>query len=148
MKKLVSTLVMLCCFAFSVYAADEKAEEKQVADEKVAEKQVTEDYAYYGFEPDIVTNYISNRKKLGFVKISIELMVKNPDDLIILEHHDPLLRSAIVEILGNQSEDKVKSLSGREEIRRECYKTLNLLMEKEVGRSVVVNLLFTKYLYD
>lgn len=148
MKKLVSTLVMLCSFAFSVYAADEEVEEKQVADEKVAEMQAVEDYAYYGFEPDIVTNYISNRKKLGFVKISIELMVKNPDDLVILEHHDPLLRSAIVEILGNQSEDKVKSLSGREEIRRECYKTLNLLMEKEVGRSVVVNLLFTKYLYD
>ena len=81
MKKLVSTLVMLCSFAFSVYAADEEVEEKQVADEKVAEMQAVEDYAYYGFEPDIVTNYISNRKKLGFVKISIELMVKNPDDL-------------------------------------------------------------------
>jgi flagellar FliL protein len=65
-----------------------------------------------------------------------------------LEHHDPLLRSAIVEILGNQSEEKVKSLSGREEIRRECYETVNRLMEQEVGRSIVVNLLFTKYLYD
>lgn len=148
MTKLVSTLVMLCCFAFSAYAADEKAEEKQGTDEGVTETQVLEDYAYYGFEPDIVTNYISNRKKLGFVKISIELMVKNPDDLLILEHHDPLLRSAIVEILGNQSEEKVKSLSGREEIRRECYKSINQLMENEVGRSVVVNLLFTKYLYD
>ncbi|MGX9462979.1 flagellar basal body-associated protein FliL [Shewanella sp. A14] len=133
MKKLVSTLVMLCCFAFNVYAEDE---------------QVIEDYAYYGFEPDIVTNYISNRKKLGFVKISVELMVKDPNDLVSLEHHDPLLRSAMVEILGNQSEDKVKSLSGREEIRRECYETVNSLMEKEVGRPIVVNLLFTKYLYD
>jgi flagellar FliL protein len=133
MKKLVSTLVMLCCFAFNAHAADEQA---------------VEDYAYYGFEPDIVTNYISNRKKLGFVKISVELMVKNPNDLVSLEHHDPLLRAAIVEILGNQSEDKVKSLSGREEIRRECYETVNRLIEQEVGRSIVVNLLFTKYLYD
>jgi flagellar FliL protein len=133
MKKLVSTLVMLCCFALNVHAADEQA---------------LEDYAYYGFEPDIVTNYISNRKKLGFVKISVELMVKDPNDLMSLEHHDPLLRSAIVEILGNQSEEKVKSLSGREDIRRECYETVNRLMEQEVGRSIVVNLLFTKYLYD
>ncbi|MGK0408796.1 MAG: flagellar FliL protein [Shewanella psychromarinicola] len=133
MKKLVSTLVMLCCFTFNVHAVDEQA---------------LEDYAYYGFEPDIVTNYISNRKKLGFVKISVELMVKDPNDLMSLEHHDPLLRSAIVEILGNQSEEKVKSLSGREDIRRECYETVNRLMEQEVGRSIVVNLLFTKYLYD
>ena len=75
-------------------------------------------------------------------------MVKDPNDLMSLEHHDPLLRSAIVEILGNQSEEKVKSLSGREEIRRECYEMINRLMEQEVGRPIVVNLLFTKYLYD
>jgi len=133
MTKLVSSLVLLCCCALNAHAADEPS---------------VEDYAYYGFEPDIVTNYISNHKKLGFVKISVELMVKNPDDLMSLEHHDPLLRSAIVEILGNQSEDKVKSLSGREDIRRECYQTINRLMEQEVGHSMVVNLLLTKYLYD
>ena len=112
------------------------------------EEEVIDTYAYYGFEPDIVTNYISNRKKLGFVKISVELMVKVPEDLIVLEHHDPLLRAAIIEILGAQTEDKVKSLTGKEEIRRECYDTLNRLLEQEIGRPLVVNLLFTKYLYD
>ncbi|MCG9698389.1 flagellar basal body-associated protein FliL [Shewanella sp. Isolate11] len=113
-----------------------------------ADKKVEDTYAYYGFEPDIVTNYISNRKKLGFVRISVELMVKQPNDLIVLEHHDPLLRAAIIEILGSQPEEKVKSLTGKEEIRRECYDTLNRLLEQEVGRPLVVNLLFTKYLYD
>ncbi|WP_423213383.1 flagellar basal body-associated protein FliL [Shewanella maritima] len=115
---------------------------------KVAVAEDEQEYAYYGFEPDIVTNYISNRKKLGFVKISVELMVSNPNDLVDLEHHDPLLRSAIVEILGNQAEDKVKSLAGREEIRRECFETVNRLIEQETGKATVVNLLFTKYLYD
>ncbi|CAM4183748.1 flagellar basal body-associated protein FliL [Shewanella aquimarina] len=112
------------------------------------EEEVVDTYAYYGFEPDIVTNYISNRKKLGFVKISVELMVKVPEDLIVLEHHDPLLRAAIIEILGAQTEDKVKSLTGKEEIRRECYDTLNRLLELEIGKPLIVNLLFTKYLYD
>ncbi|TVP10402.1 flagellar basal body-associated protein FliL [Shewanella sp. KCT] len=112
------------------------------------EEEVVDTYAYYGFEPDIVTNYISNRKKLGFVKISVELMVKVPEDLIVLEHHDPLLRAALIEILGAQTEDKVKSLTGKEEIRRECYDTLNRLLEQEIGKPLIVNLLFTKYLYD
>ncbi|MBT1445048.1 flagellar basal body-associated protein FliL [Shewanella sp. JM162201] len=107
-----------------------------------------EEYAYYGFEPEIVTNYISNRKKLGFVRISVELMVKNPDDMVQVEKHDPLLRSAIIEILGNQPEEKIKSLTGREEIRRECYDAVNKLMEAETGKALVVNLLFTRYLYD
>lgn len=133
MKKLVSILLILLATSMQVYAADENP---------------LDEYAYYGFEPEIVTNYISNRKKLGFVSISVELMVKSPEDLIALEHHDPLLRSAIVEILGNQSEEKIKSLTGREEIRRECYDTVNRLLEVETGKTPVVNLLFTKYLYD
>ncbi|WOT05308.1 flagellar basal body-associated protein FliL [Shewanella youngdeokensis] len=107
-----------------------------------------EEYAYYGFEPDIVTNYISNQNKLGYVKISVELMVTNPEDLLSLEKHDPLLRSAIVEILGNQTENKVKSLTGKEEIRRECFEMINRLLVEETGKELVFNLLFTKYLYD
>ncbi|MCL1098923.1 flagellar basal body-associated protein FliL [Shewanella gelidii] len=132
MKKITLMLLMLISLTFNAFAEDEELEE----------------YAYYGFEPDIVTNYISTGKKLGFVRLSVELMVKEQDDLLRLEHHDPLLRSAIVEILGNQTEDKVKSMTGREEIRRECYDTLNRLLEAETGRPLVVNLLFTKYLYD
>lgn len=132
-KKLVAMLFILMASVTNVFAEDE---------------ETLEEYAYYGFEPDIVTNYISNRKKLGFVRLSVELMVKEPDDLVKLEHHDPLLRAAIVEIVGNQTEEKVKSLTGREEIRRECYDTLNRLLERETGKPFVVNLLFTKYLYD
>jgi flagellar FliL protein len=133
MKKIASALLVLLTLAFNVHAADEVA---------------LEDYAYYGFDPEIVTNYISNRQKMGFVRISVELMVKDPNDLVSIEHHDPLLRSAIVEILGNQDENKIKSLTGREEIRRECYEKINSLMEQETGRGFVVNLLFTRYLYD
>ncbi|ABI37208.1 flagellar basal body-associated protein FliL [Shewanella sp. MR-4] len=136
MKKLLSACLILFSVVLSAYAADEK------------EAAPAGDYAYYGFEPEIVTNYISNRKKLGFVKISVELMVKNPDDLVILERHDPLLRAAIIEVLGNQAEEKIKSLTGREEIRRECFDMVNNLLTKEAGKPLVVNLLFTSYLYD
>lgn len=113
-----------------------------------AEEEVKDDFGYYGFEPEIVTNYLSKGNKLGFVRITIELMVKNSADLAALERHDPLLRSAIIEIIGNQTEEKIKSLTGREEIRRECYDTVNELLTKETGQASVVNLLFTRYLYD
>ncbi|PIW63077.1 flagellar basal body-associated protein FliL [Shewanella sp. CG12_big_fil_rev_8_21_14_0_65_47_15] len=138
MKKILSACLILLNFAFNAYAADEKE----------APPATQSEYAYYGFEPEIVTNYISNRKKLGFVKISVELMVKDPDDLIIVERHDPLLRAAIIEVLGNQSEEKIKSLTGREEIRRECFDMVNSLITKEAGKPLIVNLLFTSYLYD
>ncbi|WP_299803028.1 flagellar basal body-associated protein FliL [uncultured Shewanella sp.] len=133
MNKLIAVLLLVLCSSFGAFAADNKP---------------LEEYAYYGFEPEIVTNYISNRKKLGYVRLSVELMVKKPEQLVSLERHDPLLRAAIVEILGNQTEDKVKSLTGKEEIRRQCYEKVNQLLEQETGEPLVVNLLFTKYLYD
>lgn len=133
MRTFIAILLLGLSSSFNLFAADEKP---------------LEEYAYYGFEPEIVTNYISNRNKLGYVRLSVELMVKKPEDLVSLERHDPLLRAAIVEILGNQTEDKVKSLTGKEEIRRECYQMVNRLLEQETGKELVVNLLFTKYLYD
>lgn len=112
------------------------------------EKQVLENYAYYGLEPDIVTNYISSSKKLGFVRVNVELMVNDPQALIELEHHDPLLRAAVLEILGDQPEDKIKSMVGKESIRQACFEAINRLLEDEVGERLVVNLLFTQYLYN
>jgi flagellar FliL protein len=70
------------------------------------------DYAYFGFEPDIVTNYVTVKKKMGYVRLTVELMVEG-DDLTIVEHHSPLLRDAIINIIGQQVEAKVKSMKGR-----------------------------------
>lgn len=107
-----------------------------------------DNYGYYGLEPEIVTNYLSPRKRLGFVRVSVELMLKDADTIEMVEHHAPLIRATIVEILGQQPEEKIKSLSGREEIRRDCFDTVNALLTQEVGQPLVANLLFTRYLYD
>ncbi|MCH1930444.1 flagellar basal body-associated protein FliL [Shewanella sp. A25] len=142
MNKLLSVCLILFGFVFNSFAADEK--EATPATDETPKSE----YGYFALEPEIVTNYISNRKKLGFVKLSVELMVKNQEDLVTLELHDPLLRAAIIEVLGNQAEEKVKSLTGREEIRRECFDVVNKLLTQEAGKALVVNLLFTSYLYD
>ncbi|NRA59829.1 MAG: flagellar basal body-associated protein FliL [Psychrobium sp.] len=105
------------------------------------------DYAYFGFEPDIITNYIGTGKKLGFIRITMEIMVKSPDDVAIIEHHAPLLRAAVVEVLGEQSESKIKSIAGKLEIRNLCLDTINKLLKEETGQELAVSLLFTKYIY-
>ncbi|MCF6437992.1 flagellar basal body-associated protein FliL [Pseudoalteromonas luteoviolacea] len=103
---------------------------------------------YYGFEPDIITNYIGqSNKKLGYVRVTIDLMLDDIANIAVVEHHTPLLRDAIVQILSKEPEETIKSLTGREEIRKRCAEKLKTLLKDETGQEIIREVLFTKYLY-
>lgn len=107
------------------------------------------DTAYFGLEPDIVTNYISaNSNKIGYVRVTIELMLDSAKHLEAAEHHAPLLRATTINIFGRQTEEQVKSLTGREDIRRACLDELRKLMKAETGSEMIKDVIFTKYLYQ
>ncbi|GAL16249.1 flagellar biosynthesis protein FliL [Vibrio astriarenae] len=99
-------------------------------------------------EPDLTTNFHTSGKKLGYIQVRIDVMVANQSDLPVIELHQPLIRDAVIEMLGRQSEDTIKSLAGREELRRSLVDQINDTLLPETGRKVVADLLFTKYLYQ
>lgn len=106
------------------------------------------DYGYFSFNTDITTNFISTSKsRLGYVRITVDLMLKDISNLAVVEHHSPLLRDAIVEIISKEKEEKIKSLTGREEIRKKCSERVRALLLQETGQEIVHDVLFTKYLY-
>ncbi|MEW6995465.1 flagellar basal body-associated protein FliL [Colwelliaceae bacterium MEBiC 14330] len=102
-------------------------------------------YAYYGFQPDIVTNYVAVKKKMGYVRLTVELMVDG-ENLTVVEHHAPLLRDAIINIIGQQTESKVKSIKGRAEIQQLCENQVKELLIEETGQPLIKKLLFTQWL--
>jgi len=104
------------------------------------------DYAYFGFEPAIITNYIAVKKKMGYVRLTVELMIENSSNFEIVEHHAPLLRDAIITIIGQQPESKIKSINGRHEIQRLCEDKVKSLLKKETGETLIKKLLFTQWL--
>lgn len=112
------------------------------------EPPVRKVYAYYSLEPDIVTNFLgTSARKLGFVRVTVELMLEDIDSLAAAEHHSPLMRAATIEVFGRQPAEKVKSLTGREDIRRSCLEKLRELMLRETGSEMIQDVIFTKYLY-
>ena len=103
---------------------------------------------YFGFEPDIITNYIGpSSKKMGYVRVTVDLMLNKTSDIAIVEHHTPLLRDALVEILSKEPENKIKSLTGREQIRLKSAEKLKSLLKEETGHEIIRDRLFSKYLY-
>lgn len=105
-------------------------------------------FAYFTLEPDVTTNFYTTGKKLGYIQVRIDVMVSNSADLPLVEKHQPLIRDAVVELLGKQSEDTIKSLAGREDLRKTLVEQLNNTLLPETGRTIIADLLFTKYLYQ
>jgi len=104
---------------------------------------------YHGFDPDIVTNYVTDgQKSLGYVRVTMELMIKDEKYLPLIEHHEPLILDAIVSVFGKEADTTIKSLQGREEVRMKILQKINELMKKETGTELVQDVLFTKYLYQ
>ncbi|MDX3775167.1 flagellar basal body-associated protein FliL [Chromatiaceae bacterium AAb-1] len=115
----------------------------------VQANQEAKEIVYYGFDPDIVTNYISgNKRSLGYIRITAELMISDKKYLKTIEHHEPLLLDTIIGIVSKQPEDKIKSLTGREEIRLTILQQLQQVIRRETGDPIIQDLLFTKYLYQ
>lgn len=105
-------------------------------------------YAYFSIEPEVVTNFLGpSARKLGFVRVSMELMLEDADYLEAAEHHSALIRAAAIEVLGRQPESKIISLTGREDIRRSCLDRFKELMKRETGNPMIRDVIFTSYLY-
>lgn len=109
-----------------------------------------QDVAYYGFEPDITTNYLKegNDYRLGFVRVAVEVMVPDPSYISVVEHHAPLLRNAFVSILSTATERQVRTMTGRDQLRLKCVERAKELMQQETGNPVIRDVIFTKYIYQ
>jgi flagellar protein FliL len=138
LKRYLALIVFTCAIQLSIPVS---AEEEQKSE---AEPQL----AYFTLEPDLTTNFFTKGKDLGYIQVRIDIMVASPADLSIVEKHQPLIRDAVVELLGKQTEDTIKSLAGREDLRKTLVKSLNDVLLAETGRSIIADLLFTKYMYQ
>lgn len=105
-------------------------------------------FSYFTLKPDITTNYYTEGKQLGFIDVQVDLMVDNPDLIKTLEFNQPLIRNAIIEVFSQESGERVKSLAGREAIRKTCLDKVNEALVSETGEKILSDLLFTKYLYQ
>ena len=115
--------------------------------EEAVEGGTVVDYQYFPLEPDIITNYIKPGKRIGYVRVSIELMVNSSSDYASVEMHAPLIRDRIITIFGEQNEAKVKSLAEREIIRQRCLNEINEVIYAVTGNKPIQDLHFTKYIY-
>lgn len=106
-------------------------------------KEEQEQPPVYRLYPDFVTNlYSQNRAK--FLMIRVEVMAKNHQQVKMIEHHEPLLRNAVLDIFNNTSSTDFKNYNKREQLREQVITAMNKLLNKEMGEDPIVDLMFSK----
>jgi flagellar FliL protein len=128
-------LVLSTTFSLSAFADEE-------------EQNTGPTFAYYTLAPDLTTNVYTKGKQLSYLQVRIDLMVADNSYVTELEKHEPLIRDTIVEYIGQQTAEQVKTLAGREELRKQLIDSLNTLLVAETGKTLIADLLFTKFLFQ
>ncbi|MGL5336360.1 MAG: flagellar basal body-associated FliL family protein [Enterovibrio sp.] len=103
---------------------------------------------YLTLEPTITTNYQTRGSKLGFISVRIDLMAETQAQIKTLEYHQALIRDIIIETLSQQNAARIRSVSGRDEIRKLCLERVQKALFLETNEITLVDLLFTHYLYQ
>ena len=142
--KTMLRLFWLCCLLPSLALAQEGGGEGE-GEAVDPNKPVI---SYFSLDPEIITNYITTNNEMGYIRIKIEVMINNAGDLALVQKHEPLIRDTINDVLGKETVERIRSLKGRDLIRKECQDKVNERLLKETGKNLVRDLIFTNYLYQ
>lgn len=110
---------------------------------------IAPEIGYYDVTPDFTTNLASaGVGRLHYLRVHVNIMVKDSNDLELLSTHDALIRDAILNIIGSKEYGAIATAAGREALRSECRARVAELLEQKKNGPVVQDLLFTSYLYQ
>lgn len=100
---------------------------------------------FYTIKPVFIVNL--NSKKVKFLQISVEVMTRKAEVINSLTNNLPLIKNELLILFSNKSYDEVKSLEGREALRREALTVIKNVLAKETGATnvAVEDVLFTGF---
>lgn len=99
---------------------------------------------YYPLKPPIVVNF-SARGRQRFLQAELTLMTRDDDVISAIELHQPMLRNALVMLIGGQTFAEIQTAEGKELLRQQCLQELQALMEQEIGKPGIEQVLFTNF---
>ncbi|AIG05457.1 flagellar basal body-associated protein FliL [Pseudomonas fluorescens] len=94
--------------------------------------------------PAFVANYNQNGRQ-RYLQVSISLLARNQADLDALKVHMPVIRNNLVMLFSGQSFDSLATPVGQEMLRQKVTASVQEVAQKELGKVVVEQALFTNF---
>lgn len=138
---LVAVGVGVTLFALDSPAAPEAAGGEAAASSSAQSKASA---IYYPLKPEFITNYTVHGRQ-RFIKVDMTLMLRDNSVVPALELHMPALRNAIIMLLRGQVYEELQTPEGKELLRQHSLVAVQEVLEAEIGRPGVEQVLFTNF---
>ena len=94
--------------------------------------------------PAFVANFNQNGRQ-RYLQVSITLLARNQADLDALKVHMPVIRNNLVMLFSSQAFDTLATPVGQEMLRQKVTASVQEVAQKELGKVVVEQALFTNF---
>lgn len=133
------TLVALKMLAPEPPPAEEGAE-----GEPAEEAPVKQSAIYFPLKPAIIVNFQA-RGRQRYLQADLTLMTRENDVIEAVETHMPMIRNALVLQFGGQVYADLQTAEGKELLRQQALENIQNLLQQEIGKPGVEQVLFTNF---
>jgi len=141
MFKKILILILSLSISGLTLAAEEAAESEAAEEERLPLK-------YFLIAPNIMTFYQGTGKKLGYVVVQVQIVVRGDENLELVETHLPIMQDALIDFFNRQDKAVIRDQAKRKELQTNAELKVSEALQEEVGQDIIENLLFTQYIFQ
>lgn len=132
-KTLPAILMLLAFLSLGAQAQDEEENTEKVP-------------GYVDLGKPMVLNLASDGRRLTFLQVKADVLVKDDDARDIVEQNIPAIRHQIIVILSEQKDSDMKSPAKREEIRKQITVAVREMIDEMTDNNDIEEILFSNFL--
>ena len=100
---------------------------------------------YFEIQTPFVVN-LAGTGSLSFLQVNAQLKTKNEEVKKYLFMHLPAIQHTMMMILSEQTAADVKTVAGKQELRKKSLKQIQDLLTEQIGDSAIDDIYFTAFI--
>jgi len=100
---------------------------------------------YFSLAPAFVVNFSDPSSRARFLKVELDAVAHEEEDLELVSKHMPAIRNAVVLLLSRQRYEGLLEHEGKEALRASVRETIRGVLEASAGEPIVEDVYFTSF---
>lgn len=120
------------------------SETSEAEEDEAQVEEVLGDLEYYALNPPFVMSYLT-RTGQRYLQIGVVVATRSPRVIETIELHDPMIRSEMLRIIGEQDFNRLRSDAGKRHLQQELEQRLRAILREEAQLEGLDAVLFNNF---